>query len=74
MRESPLVVTCLDRLPLELAQIQVMIEAALVQQLLVSALLDDLATVNHDDIIRIANGAQAMRDDEAGAPLHEAQQ
>ena len=45
----------LDRLSFELADVQVMIEAALVQQFLMRPSLDDLALVDDHDLIRIAD-------------------
>ena len=42
---------------LELAVIQGVVEAALGQQLLVAALLDDLAVAHHQNQVRIADGA-----------------
>mgnify|MGYP005858839049 FL=1 len=44
------------------------------QKIAVRALLNNLAMVDHDDIIGIPDGAQAVRDDKAGPPLHQAQQ
>ncbi len=35
---------------------------------MVGPLLDDAALIDHDDPVRVANPAQAMRDDEAGTP------
>ena len=42
------------------------------QKIAVRALLNNLAMVDHDDIIGIPDGAQAVRDDKAGPPLHQA--
>ena len=39
-------------------------------QLLMRAFRDNAAFVKHDNAIRIAHRAQAMRDDEAGAAFH----
>ena len=39
-----------------------------------AALLDDLPVVDHHHVVRVADGAQAMGNDEAGASLHQAQQ
>src|SRR6185369_384524 len=41
------------------------------EQLGVGAPLDDAAVVNDDDQVGVADGAEAMGDDEAGAPTHE---
>ncbi len=49
-------------------------ESLRIQQLLVCALLDDLAMVDDDHIIGIADGAEAVSDDETGTPFHQAQQ
>src|SRR5689334_9813965 len=51
-----------------------MIEAAGVEQLLVRALLNDLAVVDDHYLVRIADGAEAVGDDEAGAALAQAEQ
>src|SRR5512135_1946423 len=64
----------LNRDPFELAHVEVMEKSFGVHQLLVSTLLDDFAVVDDDDIIRIADGGEAVRDDEAGAALHQAQE
>ena len=42
------------------------------QQFGVRAALDDLTVPQYQDLIRLANGAQTMGDDEAGAVGHEA--
>ncbi len=52
----------LNRLPLKLTDVQMMIEPASIEQRLVCALLDDLAVIDHDDLIRIADHAQAVCD------------
>ena len=61
----------LNNLPLELAHKQMMEETAPVEQLLVRALLDDLSVPDHDDIISVTNGAEAVRNDEGSAPFHQ---
>ena len=38
------------------------------------AALDDLAVVDHQHLVGIADGGQAVGDDKAGAPFHQAQQ
>lgn len=49
-----------------------MVETVFVQQLLVAPLLDDFAVLDDDHVISVADGAQAMGDDEAGAAFHQA--
>jgi len=39
-----------------------------------AASLDDLAVIDHDHVVRIADGAQPVRAHKAGAPFHQAQQ
>ncbi len=51
-----------------------MVKASLLQQFLVRALFDDLAVVDHHHVVGVADGAQAVGDDEAGASCHQAQQ
>src|ERR1019366_10367406 len=52
----------------ELRVVEVVVEAAPEQQLLVTALFDDAAVVHHYDRVGIADGRQAVGDDEAGPP------
>ena len=52
---------------LALARPQARIEAAFGQQLEMLALLDDLAAIEHDDVVGMHDGGEAMRDDEARA-------
>jgi hypothetical protein len=52
----------------------VVVEAAPVEQLLMIALLDDLAVVDDQHPVGVADGAQAVGDDKAGAAFHQAQQ
>ena len=33
--------------------------------------LDDMPLLHHDDLIRVANGGEAVRDDETGAVAHQ---
>ena len=42
------------------------------EQLLVGALLDDASVVEDDDLVGIADGGEAVGNDESGAPLHDA--
>lgn len=51
-----------------------MVKAMLVEQLLMSAALHDLAVTNDDDLVRVADGAKAMGDYERRSPLHQPQQ
>ena len=64
----------LDRQSFELTHIEMMEKSFCFQQLLVRALLDDLAIVDDDDLVRIADRGQAMGNDETGAAFHQAQQ
>ena len=61
-------------LPLELAHVQTMIKPAPIQKLLMRALFDNLSVVDDDDVVRIADGAQSVRDHKRSPPLHQAQQ
>lgn len=54
----------------ELRVVQVGVEAALGEQLVVRALLDDVAVADHQDHVGVSDRGQAMRDDKAGAALH----
>src|SRR5438552_3740195 len=45
------------------------IEAAIRQQLVMGAALDDRPFIEHDDVVRLDYGREAMRDDERGAVL-----
>ena len=47
------------------------IRALPAHQIGVRALLDDPAAVHDDDLVGVAHRAQAMRDDDDGAALHE---
>src|SRR6266478_8543133 len=52
--------------------VQVGIDAAGGQQFVVGALLRDTAILQDDDLVGIADGAQAVSNGDHGAPLHEA--
>lgn len=54
----------------ELRVVQVGVEAALGEQFVVCALLDDVAVADHQDHVGVSDRGQAMRDDKAGAALH----
>ena len=56
--------------PLELAVIELGIEAALRQQGVVVALLHDVAILHHKDDIGLTDGGQSVGHDKAGAALH----
>src|SRR5208337_123619 len=51
-----------------------MIEAAPVEQFLVASLFDNLAVVDDHHYVGIPDRAEAVGNDEAGAPLHQAEQ
>jgi hypothetical protein len=55
----------------ELAHIEVVIETALGQEGIVSAALDEPAVVDDQHLIGLADGAQAVSDDEGGAAGHQ---
>ena len=55
---------------LELAVVQGGVKAALSQQLVVIALLHDVAVFHHKDDIGLADGGEAVGHDEAGAAPH----
>ena len=52
---------------LALARPQARIESALGQKLEMLALLDDLAAIEHDDVVGVHDRRQPVRDDERGA-------
>src|SRR3990172_1157530 len=64
----------LYRLSLELADVQMVVEAVAVEQLLMRSALDDLPLPDHQHLVGVADRAQAVGDDEAGPPLHQPQQ
>ena len=55
---------------LELAVVELGVEAALRQQFVVIALLDDVAVLHNEDDVGLADGGQAVGHDEARAALH----
>ncbi len=55
---------------LELAVVELGVEAALRQQFVVIALLDDAAVLHNEDDVGLADGGQAVGHDEARAALH----
>src|SRR5262252_10781421 len=46
---------------------QSLVRAVNVLHVVVGAALDDLAVLHHDDLVGVANRAEAVRDDDAGA-------
>ena len=48
------------------------VESVALEQLLVRALLDEFAVVEHEDFFRVADRGKAVRDDEGRAANHEA--
>ena len=56
---------------LELAVVQVGIEAACLHELVVGALLHDVAVPHDKDQVGVLDGGQAVCDDKAGAALHQ---
>ena len=56
---------------MELRMIQRAVEAAVCNELVVIALLDDVAVLEHQNGIGILNGREAMGDDEACTSLHQ---
>src|SRR5215216_5673375 len=56
---------------LELAHVQVIIEALLREQFIMLAALDDLTIFQYQDHIRIADGGETVRDDKGGATLQQ---
>ena len=56
---------------LELRIIELSVEAVLGKELVVRAGFHDVAVAQHQDHVGIADGAQAVRDHEARATLHE---
>jgi hypothetical protein len=49
-----------------------MVKAMFIQQLLVTPLFDNLTMIDYDDIIGVADRAQAMSNDEACSSFHQA--
>ena len=56
---------------LELAHVDPIVEALLLDELFVGPPFDDLAVVDDQDHIGPADGAEPVGDDEAGPPPHE---
>ena len=51
--------------------VQVVVEAARREQLVVRAALDDLAVLERQHLVGVADGAQAVGDDERGPPVQQ---
>ena len=49
--------------------VQLPVPASLVEQLVVRAALDDLAVLEHQNLVGAADGRQPVRDDERRAPV-----
>src|SRR5262245_11608785 len=57
----------LDRGCRELCVVEARVRAVALDELVVRALLDDLAVLHHQNCVRVADGRQPVRDDEARA-------
>ena len=55
----------------EVRIIELSVMAALTHQGMMIALLDNLATIEHDDAVRVSNGGEAMRDQYGCAVLQD---
>ncbi len=58
----------------ELTHVELVVEALLGEQGVVVALFNETAVVDDEHLVSLADGAQAVGDDEGGAPGHEAQE
>ncbi len=63
------VLCCLHLRLLELRIIQFRVEAALLQQLLVRAGFDDVAVAHDQNLVRVLDGGETVRNDERGTSL-----
>src|SRR3989442_4165703 len=54
-----------------LPAVQVAVEAARLQQLVVRALLDDLRSLDYEDDVGVADRAEVMREHDRRAPFHQ---
>lgn len=52
--------------------VQPVVDAAVVQQFLVAADLDDLPLIQYDDFVGLADGAEPVGDDDRGAGAEDA--
>src|SRR5450755_41592 len=68
-RYEPFARFIVGRLVTEVGIVQLRVVTALRHQRLVTALLDDATTIQHDDAIRVANGREAMGNDNRATPL-----
>ena len=57
---------------LELAVVELGVEAVCSKQLVVAALLHNVAVLHHKDHVRLADGGKAVRHNKAGTALHHA--
>ena len=64
----------LNRLTLELAQIEIVIETFLLQKLEVIALFDDFSLVDHNYVFSVTDRAEVGGDDKASPPIHQFEQ
>jgi hypothetical protein len=60
--------------PLELTEVEMVVEPASLDQFSVRPFLDDPAIVDHQDLTGISDCAHAVGDDEAGPPRHQTEQ
>src|SRR4051812_7765200 len=56
----------------ELAVVELVVQAAPGEELVMRALLDDPAVVHHEDRVRVADRGESVGDHERRAPLHQA--
>lgn len=63
----------LNRMTFELTDVELVVDAPLLQQLPMRPPFDDPAVINHQHQIGIADGAQAVGDDKTRLSFHEAQ-
>ncbi len=61
-------ISALGWIAAELACVKIVVKTFFLQQFLVFTTFHDLTSVDHQQKIRISNGAQAMRDHKGGAP------
>ena len=55
----------------ELEVVDLLVEAAVLQQLVVRAALNDLAVAQHEDLVRLLHGAESLGDDEGRPAAHQ---
>ncbi len=59
------------RLDPGLVGVELMISAFLLDQLIMGSPFHDLPFFDHQNLMSLSNGAQAVGDDECGSPLHQ---